>query len=321
MKTTPQSILKFTIAASLAITGSAAADTFGTGADTFTVDFVTVGHAGNGNDVGGGGGSYSAPQLGGVAYEYRMGVYEVSQAMVDRATNSGLTNVTAGAWVGDQPAANVSWLEAAAFVNWLNVSTGHQAAYNLTFNGSWSMQAWAADEAWLGGVDNRFRHKDAYYFLPTEDEWYKAAYHQNDGVTANYWDYPTASNTAPDGISNANDTSYDAVIGIAYNPVGPNAVTDAGLRGSAYGTFGQGGNVWEFMESTFDGMSDEPLEDRIYRGGAWSSSPSTLRPYNFGVGANDANSVGFRVASVPEPSSALLLGAAGMVLFARRRRS
>lgn len=41
------------------------------------------------------------------------------------------------------------------------------------------------------------RHKDAYYFLPSEDEWNKAAYHQNDGVTANYWDYATGSNSIP----------------------------------------------------------------------------------------------------------------------------
>ena len=32
---------------------------------------------------------------------------------------------------------------------------------------------------------------DAKYWIPTENEWYKAAYHKNDGVTGNYFDYPT----------------------------------------------------------------------------------------------------------------------------------
>ena len=43
-----------------------------------------------------------------------------------------------------------------------------------------------------------------YVALPTEDEWYKAAYHKNDGVTGNYYLYPTSSNAAPTvALSNA----------------------------------------------------------------------------------------------------------------------
>ena len=34
-------------------------------------------------------------------------------------------------------------------------------------------------------------------WIPSEDEWYKAAYHKNNGVTGNYWDYPTGTNTVP----------------------------------------------------------------------------------------------------------------------------
>ena len=57
----------------------AEADTFGTGANGFTLDFVAVGNAGNGNDAGTGG-SY-----GGVAYDYRVGVNEISQAAINAA--------------------------------------------------------------------------------------------------------------------------------------------------------------------------------------------------------------------------------------------
>ena len=39
------------------------------------------------------------------------------------------------------------------------------------------------------------RKPGATWVIPTEDEWYKVAYHKNDGVTGNYGDYPTGSNT------------------------------------------------------------------------------------------------------------------------------
>jgi hypothetical protein len=41
------------------------------------------------------------------------------------------------------------------------------------------------------------RNGGARWFLPSEDEWYKAAYHKNDGVTGNYWDYPTSTDAVP----------------------------------------------------------------------------------------------------------------------------
>jgi hypothetical protein len=91
------------------------ADTFGTGANQFTLDFTTIGNPGNAADTNG---------SGSVRYTYRIGTYAISQNQIDKATASGLANVTAGAWSGDQPAANMTWYESAAFVNWLNTSKG-----------------------------------------------------------------------------------------------------------------------------------------------------------------------------------------------------
>ncbi len=121
---------------------SAHADTFGSGGNAFTIDFVNIGNAGNGDDLGAGGGIYFTP-YGGVGYDYRMGVTEVPQDWITKATNLGLTNVTAGAWGASQPAANMTWYEAAAFVNFLNVSTRHQAAYNLNGTAT-AMTLWTA---------------------------------------------------------------------------------------------------------------------------------------------------------------------------------
>ena len=169
MKTLTTSKLGITLAGVLAlIVASVHADTFGSGGNAFTIDFVNIGNAGNGDDLGAGGGIYSSP-YGGVGYDYRMGVTEVPQDWITKATNLGLTNVTAGAWAGNQPAANMTWYEAAAFVNFLNVSTGHQAAYNL--NGT-AMTLWAAADAWDydpgAGVDLNFFPAQRCVLLPSE---------------------------------------------------------------------------------------------------------------------------------------------------------
>ena len=298
---------------------SAHADAFGSGGNTFTIDFVNIGNAGNANDAGAGGGIYSSP-YGGVSYAYRIGVTEVPQDWITKATNLGVTNVTAGAWSVIQPAANMTWYEAAAFVNFLNTSTGHQAAYQLNGTNT-ALTLWTSAQAWQAGGENLYRHKDAYYFLPSENEWYKAAYHQNDGVTANFWDYPTQSNSIPDGIDFNGDPAYDAVFKDPFTQGSPNKVTDVGLA-SAYGTIGQGGNVWEWTESATTAPNDSSGEDRQIYGGNWTLAENGLRSStSFGSSPSSTNNdVGFRVASVPEPSSvvASLLGLG--VLAARRRR-
>lgn len=301
-----------------AIVLPASADTFGTGGNSFEMDFVTVGNPGNANDAGAGGSIYFSP-YGGVDYTFRMATYEVSQAMVTKATNLGMTNVTAGDWTGDMPATSVTWYEAAAFVNWLNTSTGHQAAYDLSYNGSWSMNVWSSDQAWQLGGQNLFRHKDSYYFLPSDDEWYKAAYHQNDGVTANYWDFAAGSNSIPDGIDEIGDTDFEAIFLQPQSNFGPNVITNVGAA-SPYGTYGQNGNVWEWNESGITSPNEAGSEPRVFRGGAWNCSSyyltATYVTYDGPAATN--NSVGFRVASVPEPSTAMLIFGAGLLGLARR---
>ena len=128
--------------------------TFGSGANTFGIDFVNIGNAGNAADT---------TTYGAVPYAYRVGKYEISQNAITNATASGMTGVTAGPWTGDQPAANISWYEAAAFVNWLNTSTGKTAAYDLAWDGSaWSMNLWSSEQAWTAGGTNLYRNKDAF---------------------------------------------------------------------------------------------------------------------------------------------------------------
>ena len=296
-------------AITFSIQPSVQADTFGTSGNEFTIDFVNIGNTGNAADTTG---------YGAVPYEYRIGTYEISQDAIDKATASGMANVTAGAWTGSQPAANISWYKAAAFVNWLNTSTGNQAAYNLTFSGSWSMALWSSEQAWTAGGTNLYRNKDAFYFLPSENEWYKAAYYNAAGT--NYFLYPTGSDTAPTAV--ASGTNASSAVYNNATPV-PATVNSAGGL-SPYGTMGQGGNVWEWIESAQDGVNNSPSKRRLLCGGDWLGTEFTLRSSERASSGPTAESInlGFRVASVPEPSTYALLAmtAAGGLWMTRRRR-
>jgi len=261
------------------------ADTFGSGTNNFTLDFVNVSNPGNTADT---------TTYGAVPYQFRMGRYEIPQDAIDKATAGGLMNVTAGAWSQNKPACFVSWYEAAAFVNWLNTSTGHQAAYNLVFtNGAWSMQLWDSGSAWTLGGTNLFRHKNARYFLPTENEWYKAAYYNAAG--ANYFLYPTASSTLPTKVASGTSAGT-AVYDSSTNS--PAAVQSAGGLGP-YGTMAQGGNVYEWLESAADGTNNLSAENRMLRGGHFFSPEANLRSSGRTPmpPTNDADYFGIRVAS------------------------
>ena len=114
------------------------------------------------------------------ANDYRMGTFEITndQWSKFKAAYGTVTGDPPDAyntnphWTGmDVPTNMVSWFEAAQFINYLNTSTGHQAAYNFTGTqgtGDYAFAVWSAAEA-DGG--NLYRHKDAFYYIPTEDEW------------------------------------------------------------------------------------------------------------------------------------------------------
>src|SRR3954452_9182524 len=61
---------------------NASADTFGSGANSFNIDFVTIGNPGNAPDA-------NPNPAGAVDYTYRIGKYEVSEQMIDKANALG----------------------------------------------------------------------------------------------------------------------------------------------------------------------------------------------------------------------------------------
>lgn len=309
-----RSFLRFGILVAAAVFDPswANADVFGSGANAFTMDFVTVGNPGNAAD------SVGRPSgIGTVNYAYRIGSYEVSEQMIDKANALGALGITKNTRGPNKPATNISWFEAAQFVNWLNTSTGATPAYK--FDGMGNFQAWAPADA---GYDasKPFRSSLARYYLPSINEWYKAAYY--DPAAGVYYQYPTGSDTPPTPV--AGGTAAGTVVADQF--LGPSDVTQAGGL-SPYGTMAQGGNVAEWNETNFAVLGPPDIHSRGVRGGGANSSileAWSLTVFGDGTPQSVFATVGFRVArAIPEPASSLLSAVVVMSLHrvrGRRRR-
>ena len=280
----------------------ARADSFGTGDNTFEIDFVTV---------SGGLNPASTSVYGFVADDFRMSVYETTNDQWDKfRDNLGMpvTGYPPDAyaqdfqWVGtDVPIGRLSWYEAAQFVNWLNTSTGNQAAYH--FKGTqgtsdYNFSTWPAAQA--AGGTNLYRHKDAHYFLPTEDEWVKAAYFN--GTTLQNHATRTGPLTQGDG-TNGEGWNYRNNDGqFATFPEGPWSVGSGSEE--LNGTYDMMGNIHEWTESPVDGIRYDVDSARRLRGGSYYSYPLYLhiaRNWD-SAPSDDFSNWGFRVASVAEPA-------------------
>jgi formylglycine-generating enzyme len=283
------------------------------------VETVPVGDAGNAADTNG---------FGSVSYEYRIGKYEVTIAQYTAFLNSvaksdpyGLystalnanynINVTGIARSGggtptdpysylpignsSRPIAYVSWFDAARFANWM-----HNGAIDGadTENGAYTLSGRTNGDAVA-------RNSNAKWWIPTKNEWYKAAYFKGGSAIAGYWRYPTQSDSAPSNltggaINQANirkDNVYCVTQSSEYSQL-QNYLTEVGSfsnSSSAYGTFDQGGNLHEWNDLT---ASIGPK--RGYLGGYWDRGEFFLS--SAFVGDDDAapnaknDNIGFRVA-------------------------
>jgi sulfatase modifying factor 1 len=236
----------------LSLASAALADTFGSGANSFEIAFVRIHDAGNDADATG-----NPNPAGKVNYSYRMGKFEVSEAMIDKANALGGLGITRSSFGANKPATEISWNEAARFVNWLNMSVGSPPAYRFEsqpgdpgYDPSQGISLWLPTDP---GYDsnNLFRNSLAQYFLPSVDEWYKAAFY--DPISGTYYNYPTGSDTAPTPVASGT-AAGTAVYNNAF-PVGPADITNAGGL-SPYGTMAQSGNVTEWEETEFDLVND-----------------------------------------------------------------
>lgn len=291
------------LAATLLFAPLTRADTFGSGEFEFEIPFVTIGSPGNAPDTTG------APNpAGAVAYTYRIGKYEVPEEAIRKANAlSELAgdplNISLDERGPQKPATSVSWFEAARFVNWLNEQKGFAAAYK--FDDQNEFQLWEPTDAGYN-PRNLFRNSLARYVLPSVDEWYKAAFY--DPAINDYWDYPTGSDDPPTPV--ASGTALGTAV---YQQQGPADVMLAG-GASPFGSVGQAGNVNEWEETALDLLSDQIGEQRSVRGRDWTMgtpdliaiSLSSASRNRASPGAEPMN-VGFRIVSVPDPATNLLL--------------
>jgi sulfatase modifying factor 1 len=295
------------------------------------LETVAVGDPGNTGDTTG---------FGAVAYEYRIGKYEVtinqyatflnSVAQADPfSLYSGFMNTDANiagilrvgssptysySVIGDgeRPIGAVSWFDAARFANWLHNGGTNGAS---TETGAYT----------LNGASRGlfFRNPDAKWWIPTESEWYKAAYYKGGGTNSGYWLYPTQSDAPPgnDIGGGPNNANYYAG---GYYPNGAYTTTQSpeysnsvnyltaigAFSGSAsfYGTFDQGGNLSEWNDSVYYGSM------RGLRGGYWGTAFEGDLSATWGgaTGPDGLGGFGFRLAGavpiteVPEASTWLV---------------
>jgi formylglycine-generating enzyme required for sulfatase activity len=316
-------------AASMAAPSLAGTVTFGGNGvgQSFGMDFVTIGNPGNAADTD----PTAAPlNAGSVGRTFDINTFEVSRAMItaynanpgvvaismDPMTNNGGPGV-------NKPATGITWNEAARFVNWLNIQKGFAPAYkyaNSTI--TTNLTPWTPNDTLDYDPLNPYRSKRSNFFLPSFNEWYKAAYHSPGGT---YFDYANGKNTAPGAVASGN-TADTAVYGQTAAQ-GPADVNNAGGL-SPYGVMGLGGNVFEWEESSSNLANNDGTLNRGFRGGSWiqpatnmlSSSRSTTTPNS------EDNELGFRVASynsdavVPEPSMMVIGMVFGLGGLAAKRR-
>jgi len=291
-------------------------------ASAVSIDWVSVWDAGNAAD---------STTYGAVAYDYRISETEVTSTQYAEFLNTvdatggntlalynanmgsnslGGINFVAGNPNGSKyvvkggfaskPVNYVSFYDSLRFANWLHNGQGAGS----TETGAYTL---------LGGTPPTVtRNAGATIFLTSEDEWYKAAYY--DASTLSYNPYPFA-----DGF---NGVACELPAGTTSHSANCNSVVGALSDGGAYagspseyGTFDQGGNVWEWNEALIFGS-------RGVRGAAFFGDPNNLAASfrGFTFPSLEASDFGFRVASLPEPGSGLLLMAGLTGLAAWRRR-
>ncbi|MBM3824768.1 MAG: formylglycine-generating enzyme family protein [Verrucomicrobia bacterium] len=328
-----------TVYIALGVVAPLRADVFQMPAGLKSLEFVEVGDPGNAPDKNG---------FGAVPYRYRISKYETTAAQwVEFLNAKGLADPSeSGLWsenmsredgadndprcdirragkVGsfvhtvspefaNRPVNYASFLDACRFCNWLHNGQGD----GDTETGAYTLNGY-------NGRDGRRiqRNPGAKFFVPTEDEWYKAAYYDPKKPGGpGYWKYPTRSDTKPSRVkASANAANYYTV---SY--LDPYFLLEVGSFPralSAYGTLDQAGNLAEWTE----GLNPPLL--RSLRGGAFNSDDAGLNvptPNRAWTSMSDENAVGIRIAAavpgfpVPVPEPKLLATESAVVDFPRR---
>ena len=228
-----RSVLAVAIAALAA--PAAQADVFNMPAGQTSLQFVTVGDPGNAADTS----DHGTTGYGSVPYVYQMGEYDVTVGQYCQFLNAVAKTDTYGLYNSDMAPMAPSTMPTIGITQ-----SGSSGSYSYSVTGSDSQAANcpifdvivgrrgpvlqlaakrpAAPAAEGPGTTEtgaytlngdttslltETRNAGATYFIPSENEWYKAAYYKGGGTNAGYWTYPTQSNTAPSNTLSATGTN------------------------------------------------------------------------------------------------------------------
>ena len=286
---------------------------------------------------------------GSVSYEYLMGKFEVTAGQyaeflnavaasdpyalysdwmathengcrIQRSGADGSYSYSVAADWADRPVNMGRGDDAGRFTNWLTngMPTG-ACDDSTTEDGSYSLHG-TTD---LDDLLTITRNPGTGFFLPTVDEWAKAAYY--DPGTAAYFDFPTSSNVTPDNDIVEPDPGNNSSYYAGGRPDDPYPTTEVGEyenSASPYGTYDQGGNVWEFTDVEVPSTS---ADGYFVCGGSWTHLDATWAQEAEEIGgwyfeiqrAGDLH--GFRVSYVPEPAAMTLLSLGGLALLKRKK--
>jgi sulfatase modifying factor 1 len=320
------------------------------------IQWVTVGDPGNANDTSGRGSVNASYRI--MSFEFTNSQYAAFLNAIDPAgtnpnsvwssfmgsnpwggiTNTGTTNGSRYAVksnMGDKPVNFVSWFDAARVANWLHNGAQTYGSTDASASAPQNTGAYTTGTATSGNA--AAKNSGALFYVPTEDEWYKAAYYNPtlNGGSGAYRVYGNGFDTAPGIVSadafgvgsagaSGNFANYNA--GADWNGRDGN-VTTVGTNGGAsyYGSFDMSGNVreWNDLQGTAAGSS------RGIRGGDWIAdttfSLSSSSTENAAPSSESARG-GFRLAApvvVPEPSTYAMalagLACGGWQMWRRRR--
>jgi formylglycine-generating enzyme required for sulfatase activity len=299
-----------------------------------TIDLVTVRDAGNAAD--------QTTGKGAVGYDYRIGRTDVTIGQYTAFLNAvaksdprGLynpqmakdLNVAGINRVGrpgsysysvmnnagssaDRPIAYVSWFDAARFANWManGQPAGGQTA-RTTENGSYNLARATGGRTVPRNATNPNTRGTPTFFIPTENEWFKAAYYKGGGTSAGYWMYATQGDAPPTndaanasaGLPWANylqGVIYCTTQSATYAPT-QNYLTAADALpefAAHYGTLNQSGTLYQWND--LDGTAGLM---RGVRGGFWAGGSITLKRTTSAqvVATQEANDTGFRLVGAP----------------------
>lgn len=308
------------------------------------IDFIHIGDPGNAAWMGNGTVGDRAIGRGSVGYDYYIGRTEVNTAQwveffnvaFDRpdplphlipptfwGATSAAPNTPGGRrWTvpagnENRLVGNISWRMAAMYCNWLtNDKSSDRAAF---LSGAYDVSTFGYDNGVF--TDQLERSPGARYFIPTWDEWLKAAHYdpdKNGPGEGGWWIYSDSSDDplvpGPPGVGEANfgfSGGSDIPLG-AYPDVQ-----------SPWGLLDVAGGTTEWTEGVLTGTGG--VRVRYQEGSYWSSSPGiSNRDSIYTPGSEFPNvstgDFGFRIAAFVPAPGVCAVGVGGLFLVVRRHR-